>query len=301
MEHLITSFESLARAMAADERFTAVRFKRGAPLKKMDEEAVAACRIRLEPRLMALYREADGFSFSWRLASKSQRAVTLGEEPFTSGEVHLPPFLKTFLSTWKGTLWFEGMGDESDTSRRFTALSKILTSFDVAETTFDGTRRVVFPYDKDALRKASTARKKPKATAPKEEAAASPQSRKQRVEAKLRAIRAGVEQQPPFVPSLWFWDLKGIKFPLDLGLEAYLEQALTTRGLTDWQKLFFDFDALDFADPLTREHLVPYLYTEPPKLRAALGWIGTLFPEVDRAPLEERLARFELRAAALGY
>lgn len=80
-----------------------------------------------------------------------------------------------------------------------------------------------------------------------------------------------------------------------------MEQALTTRGLTDWQKLFLDFDALDFADPLTREHLVPYLYTEPPKLRAALGWIETLFPEVDRAPLEERLARFELRAAALGY
>ena len=210
MEHLITSFESLARAMAADKRFTAVKFKRRAPLKKMDEEAVAACRIRLEPHLMNLYREADGFSFSWRLASKGGRAVNPSEEPFASGEMHLPPFLKTFLSNWKGTLWFDGMGDEGDTSQRFTALSKMLAGFDVAETTFDGTRMVVFPYDMAALRKASTKRKKPKGAASKEKAAAAPRGRKQRVEAKLRAIQTGVEQQPPFVPSLWFWDLKGI-------------------------------------------------------------------------------------------
>lgn len=157
----------------------------------------------------------------------------------------------------------------------------------------------VFPYDMKALREASTAwaAKQNKRAADKP-AAAAPRSRKAQAEAKLRGIAEAVAAQPPFEPKLWFWNLKGNKFPLGLGIEAYLTQALLTRGLTDWQTFFLDFDALDFADPLTRAHLVPHLYTELPRLRAALEWLTTLFPDVDGAVFAARLASFESRAAA---
>lgn len=295
MIDLLARFEALARAMKADKRFTDVKFKLGKPLKPLDEQSLAASRIRLEPAVMDFYRAANGFAFSWRLG-------TTREEPFTSGEVCLPGFSQTFVHSWKGKLWFDDMADpEIETAQRFMQMSMNLAGFDVADATFDGTRMAVFPYDMKALREASTAwaakQKKKKPAAAVTEPA---RGRKAQVEAKLHAIAQAVASQPAFEPGrLWFWNLKGNKFPLVLGLEAYLTQALLTRGLTDWQTFFVDLDALDFGDPLTLAHLVPHLYTEPPKLRIALGWLTTLFPDVDAAPFAERLAKFESRVAEL--
>ncbi len=293
MKDLLAGFEALARAMKADERFTDVKFQLGKPLKPLDELALAACRIRLEPAVMDFYRAANGFSFSWRLN-------VARDQPFTCGEVCLPGFSRTFVGSWKGKLWFDEMGDpEVETAQRFMTMSQQLAGFDVADATFDGTRMAVFEYDKKALRAASTAwaAKQRKKTKPAAAADVAPpaRGRKAQVEAKQRVIAEAVASQPAFEPRLWFWNLKGNKFPLGLGLEAYLTQALLTRGLTDWQTFFIDFDALDFADPLTLAHLVPHLYTEPPKLRTALGWLTTLFPDVDAAAFAERLANFEAR------
>lgn len=91
--------------MKTDKRFTEVKFERGKPLKPLEEQSLAACRIRLAPAVMDLYRQANGFSFRWKLKTASS---------FACGEVCLPGFLQTFLHPWKGKLWFDEMSETRD-------------------------------------------------------------------------------------------------------------------------------------------------------------------------------------------
>lgn len=105
-----------------------------------------------------------------------------------------------------------------------------------------------------------------------------------------------VEEMP-----VWFWNTKGIKFRLSLDFAAYISRLLETRGMFFWQTFFLDFEATDFADPLTREKLIPYLNAEIPKMQAFLDYMPRLFPQIELKFYTDAYEKFKAKMTALNY
>lgn len=293
----IDALQAHARAMSRDPRFKDVTFTKSKPISKIDAEMIGFAP--LPPALVELYREADGISFGWRIADES-----VG---FTCGEVRPRPATKSFFYNWEGRLWFRDLASGGD-GERFHALAKTMIGFDLSDFT-DGRTGGVFSCDVAAARASALAaakatvaaeRKKAKTQADKAGAPLPELKGKAKTQADLAAWKDAIQKQPPLALQTWFWHTAGNKYPLALDLEAYLARAVEVRGIHGWQRFFADLDALDFDDPMTRQWIVsvpPTLDVE--HLRGLLHWMERLFPDIDREPYAQRLARFEARAIEL--
>lgn len=90
-------------------------------------------------------------------------------------------------------------------------------------------------------------------------------------------------------PTIWIWNTKGDKYPLDLDSEKYLEKLQKARAFINWQYFFIDLDEIDFSDQFLRRCI--YGDTLDLTLRDMEFFLDTMpniFPNDDLSEFEER-------------